>query len=1108
MPSLNPSDERPEADGCGSAPREGGEAPKAPARRAYWRSLDDLQDSPDFRAWMHREFPSNADLLEGDDRRQFMKLMGASFALAGLGTAACRRIPEQKIVPYATRPQERIPGKSILYASSMERGGIGQGVLVKSYDARPVKLEGNPEHTTTMGGCDAMTQSEVIRAYDPHRSRTVLKDGKAASAEAFENWFADHGAMLGTSDGGKGSIAILAEASGSPSMARMRKELEAKFPKVAWHEYEPIDGDGERIGTRLAFGAPHRVHPMLDKADVVVCLDADPLMTHPAANRLAPDWATRRRLEAKDPSKQELSRVFSVEGTYSVTGMNADDRLPVRPGDVAAVAAAVAKGIGVDIDGVDQLAATLSLEGVDAEIVAAMITDLSSHRGRSVVLAGEGQPPAVHALAAAMNVALGNVGKTVAYTADASPDRVDSIKSLAAKLSGGAGIDTLVVIGGNPAYNAPADLDFATAMGKASHVVHLSHDVNETSRLAEWHLPRTHFLESWGDTTAYDGTISIIQPLILPMMDLSQKGWSGIELVATLAGTEPRDGYSIVRATEAMRSATSGGTFESHWRMILDAGLIAGTAAALATPARFDGVRVGGAVRSLMDGRKPVAADDLELRLLPDPRIYDGRFADVGWLQELPDPVTKITWDNAALLSPAFCRERGLREGDVISITVGKRTIEAAVFPVPGMNDHTIGMTLGWGHAEDVGPIAGGAGFDAYPIRTSATPWIMAGVDVKDTGRDYAFAQTQDHGAVDALSPSTVFGGIQERLPSIVRETNLDDYRAHPDFAKHRVHVAHRLSLWEETNLDGARFRWALSVDLNTCTGCSACVTACQAENNIPVVGKDQIARGREMHWLRIDRYFKGDDPDRPEAVFVQPVTCMQCENAPCEQVCPVAATVHDKDGLNVMVYNRCIGTRYCSNNCPYKVRRFNWFDYWRREPIREQEGLFAVKADYYTSDGPNEWRRMQFNPEVTVRNRGVMEKCSFCVQRINEAKIEYKNEWAQAGGTEFSPDWRIPDGVIKTACQQACPTNAIVFGDLAQDDSEVTRLFAKPVSYQLLEELNTKPRLRYIARVSNPAVPLGKPADDHGHGEADHSKHDEGHAAATTGVVEEGVRA
>ncbi|MAD19888.1 MAG: molybdopterin oxidoreductase [Planctomycetaceae bacterium] len=1084
MSSLNQGGANPGKTGC-----EREEAPVVPARRAYWRSLDDLHDTEDFRAWMHREFPSDADLLEGEDRRQFMKVMGASFALAGLGVAACRRIPETHIVPYSARPAGRVPGQPIYFASASERGGVAKGLLVRSIDGRPINLEGNPEHPTSVGACDSITQSGILEAYDPHRSRFVLRDGVGSNAAAFATWSEQRfGVELRKSDGA--GLAVLAECSGSPSMQRMRDDFMAAFPKATWHEWEPITGDEERAGTELAFGSPQRVHPNLEPADIVVCLDADPLSTHPNASRLARDWASNRRLDAKNSEEQQLSRVYAVEGVLSITGMSADDRMAVRSGDVAAVAASIARGVGVSMNGLEELAGTAAFEGRNAEILAAMIRDLKAHPGRCIVMAGRGQPPAVHALTAVINEALGNVGETVTYTDSPAPSRIADIRSLTESLDGGS-VETLVVIGGNPVYDAPADLDFATAIGRAKEVVHLSLRANATSAVSTWHLPRTHFLESWGDVRAYDGTISIVQPTIQPMMPIDQKGWSPIELLAQLSGAEPGAGYDIVRATEAARSRTSGTTFESHWRQILNAGIIEDTAWPMTTPS-LDAGRVSGGVGSLAAARSTIGADDLELVFTADARIYDGRFANLGWLQELPDAVTKITWDNALLVSPSLYKAKGLRMGDVVSVNAGGREIEAAIFPVPGMAAGTLAISLGWGQGEDAGPIAADAGFDAYPVRTTTASWIADGATISSTGGTYSFAQTQDHGAMDALIPDIPLAGIQERLPTLVRETNLEDYRGHPDFAKHRVHVAHRLSLWEETNLDGAKFRWAMSIDLNTCIGCGSCVTACQAENNIPIVGKDQIARGREMSWIRIDRYFKGDDPSAPEAVFVQPVTCMQCENAPCEQVCPVAATVHDKDGLNVMVYNRCIGTRYCSNNCPYKVRRFNWFDYWRREPIREQEGIFAVKPDYYTSGGPDEWRRMQMNPDVTVRNRGVMEKCSFCVQRINAAKIEYKNKWAQEGGTATSPDWNIPDGAIKCACEQACSTGSMVFGDLNDPNSEVSRLMKKQVSYQLLEELNTKPRVRYLAKVSNPGVPFESAHDDH-HDDDHHG----GHAAA-----------
>ncbi|HAC08426.1 MAG TPA: molybdopterin oxidoreductase, partial [Phycisphaerales bacterium] len=1033
MSSLNQGEERPEATGC-----ERDDVPAAPARRAYWRSLDDLQDTEDFRAWMHREFPSDADLLAGEDRRQFMKVMGASFALAGLGVAACRRIPESHIVPYSARPAGRVPGNPVYFASACERGGVAKGVLIKSIDGRPIKLEGNPDHATSVGACDSITQSGILEAYDPHRSRSVHRDGEPSDASAFTTWSDQRFGIELRKSGGAG-LAILAEATGSPSMDRMRADFVAAFPKATWHEWEPITGDAERAGTELAFGASYRAHPMLDEADVVVCLDADLLSTHPNANRLARDWASTRRLDAADPADQQLSRVYAVEGVLSITGMNADDRMAVRNGDVAAVAASIALGLGVSMNGLEDLAGTATFEGRNAEILAAMIRDLKANPGKSVVTAGGGQPAAVHAMAAAINDALGNTGKTVTYTADSAPSRTASIRSLADSLGAGT-VETLVVIGGNPVYDAPADLDFATAMGRAKETVHLSLRANATSAVSTWHLPRTHFLESWGDVRGYDGTVSVVQPTIQPMMPLEQKGWSPIELLAQLSGAEPKEGYSIVRATESARSRTTGTTFESHWREILDAGMIADTAWPIATPS-LDAGRVAGGVSSLAAARSKVAADDLELVFTTDARVYDGRFANLGWLQELPDAVTKITWDNALLISPSLYKARGLKTGDVVSVKVDGREIEAAVFPVPGMAANTLAIALGWGQGADAGPIAENAGFDAYPVRTTTASWIADGATMSSTGGTYAFAQTQDHGAMDALIPAVPLGGIQERLPTLVRETNLEDYRTHPDFAKHRVHVAHRLSLWEETNLDGAKFRWAMSVDLNTCTGCGSCVTACQAENNIPIVGKDQIARGREMHWIRIDRYFKGDDPSAPEAVFVQPVTCMQCENAPCEQVCPVAATVHDKDGLNVMVYNRCIGTRYCGNNCPVKVRRFNYFHYTKYMDKPEHKRLQLAQ-----------------NPNVTVRSRGVMEKCTYCMQRISEARITARNE-----------DRKIRDGEVITACQAACASGAINFGDLTDPESKVSKKQALGRDYSMLAELNIRPRTQYLARIENP---------------------------------------
>lgn len=1094
MSSLRPeSNSSPEVN-SGCTTNAGADSlSSAPHRQEYWRSIEALQGTEEFRSWMHREFPSNADLLEGADRREFMKIMGASFAFAGLGIAACRRIPETNIVPYANRPANRIPGKPVEYASAMELGGAGVGVLVRTVDGRPIKLEGNPDHPISLGACDAITQAGVLQVYDPDRSRFVMEGDKESDAEGdkqsdaetFRTFTTKHFLEEYSANGGEG-LAVIAEYSGSPSFQRMKTKFQEAYPKSFGVFWEPLNQSNASKGIAQALaakkGTTYRSHPNLEKAKVIVCLDADPLMTHPAATRLAREWASNRRVDNANPQQQTLSRMYSIEGVLSVTGMSADERIAMSSSQIIGVAASIAKSLGVNDDSIAAHANGLSFKGHEQEVLSAMLDDLSSHKGESIVLVGERQPPEVHALGALINERLGNNGKTVNYSSMAAEDPYQSMDQMTKKMAAGE-IKTLLIIGGNPVYDAPVNNDFASALAKVNTSIHLSLYRNETSHACTWHLPRAHWLESWGDVVAYDGTKSITQPSIMPMIPESQHGWSPIELLAELTGAEPRDGYSIVRATEMERSKTNGATFERHWRKVLDGGLVPDTSS------EFVKVSANTNFAKALKPSKATDGDSLDLVLMQDPYLYDGRFGNLGWLQELPNPITKVTWDNAACMNPALMKKQGLALGDMVQIWTPSQeySVKAAVFPVPGMDEHTIALALGWGRGPDAGRIADGAGFNAYKVRTSTAPDIISGAQLTNISERYDFAHTQDHGTADAIDPNVPLGkdsgGVQGRLPTIVRETTLSDYQHHPDFAKHAVHVAHRLSLWEETNLDGAKFKWGMSVDLNTCTGCGACVAACQAENNIPIVGKDQVARGREMHWLRIDRYFKGDDASKPEAMFVQPVTCMQCENAPCEQVCPVAATLHDKDGLNVMVYNRCIGTRYCSNNCPYKVRRFNWFDYWRRDPIRKQEGIFAVKPDYYISGGPDEWRRMQMNPEVTVRVRGVMEKCSFCTQRISEAKITYKNKWAQEGGTKHSPDWSIPDGVIRTACQQACATDAIVFGDLADTSSKVYELQKRATSYGLLEEINTKPRLKYIAKVRNPggsAKGNGDAKDDH----------------------------
>lgn len=1110
-------------DGCthGQQPAQDEQSSKgAPARRsAYWRSFEQVAQTEEFQSFMHREFQPGASELEGDDRRQFIKIMGASFALAGLALAGCRRWPESKIAEYASRPANRTPGVPVKYATSYELGGVGVGVLATSYDGRPIKLDGNPAHPGSplaggaaqvdpallakrgapqVGPSSAITQARVLELYDPERSRTVMNSGKPSSMAGFNAWLGERRNAWKSAQG-KGLV-VLAEPSNSPTMQDLRTRLQAQYPQMTWATWCAVNDDTQRAGTAMAFGSAMRAHPRFDTAKVVLSLDADFLNTEPNAVANSRAWAAGRTLVARqngtlaavDAAKATQSRVYQVEGLLTLTGMNADQRLAVRPSQVAALAAAVADRVGVDA--ARALGAQAPKLGEhEQEVLDALVKDLKAAGKDALVVAGMRQPAIVHALAAAINAKLGAAGNTVTYTAAPGETCTDGIKRVADLLNSG-NVDTLVILGGNPAYDAPADLAFGAAMAKARNVAHLSFHRNETSQNAActWHVPAAHFLESWGDNRAWDGTIGLQQPLIEPLIDPAQGGLAPIEFCSAMLGEADTSGRTLVTRTHQARMGKTGTAFDAAWRQLLDVGVVAGTADSASSPS----VNTSALSSAASAAASSAAATGNELAIFTDARMFDGRFANVGWLQELPELVTKITWDNALLMSVATAAAMGVKNGTMVDLSQGGARLEAAAWIVPGMADGVLGLSLGHGRGEAAGTIGANAGFNANPLRTTAALWIVPGVTAAANARTYTFAHTQDHGVTEAVMPEVPAGSIQERLPTLLREASLEHYKEHPDFAKHATHVAHRLSLWEESNLSGAKHRWAMTIDLATCTGCSACVTACQAENNIPIVGKDQVGRGREMHWIRVDRYFKGSNTAKPDGFRVQPVTCVQCENAPCEQVCPVAATMHDKDGLNNMVYNRCIGTRYCSNNCPYKVRRFNFFDFHRRDPVREG-GIMMTEPEYYVEEGPNEWLRMQFNPDVTVRMRGIMEKCTFCTQRIQQAKIAGKNAWVRKGGVSSGQQaFDIEDGVIQTACQQACPTGAIVFGDLNTATSDVAALQRTQRAYGMLEELNTKPRLQYLARVSNPAIDHGESEHGHSHDHGDHSHGNEGAAA------------
>ncbi len=1040
-------------------------APRPRTGKTYWRSLEDFADTPEFREFMFREFPAGAtQMLDSSERREFLKIMGASLALAGMGLSGCRRWPEEKIAPYASRPNGRLPGIPQSYATSMELGGVASGLLVTSYDGRPIKIEGNPQHPINRGATDAWAQASVLELYDPDRSRHPLHTNQESTWSDFTSWASTHFASLRDADGN--GLCILSEATASPSVLDMKRRLLQAMPKTKWYEYEPLNNDNELAGSMVAFGSPYRAQYHFDRAKIILSLDSDFLCSHPAAVKHTRDFASGRRA---DDAGKTMNRLYVVESGYSLTGANADHRVAVRSGDIGAVAGHLAKLLS------SAASNWVGSIDVDEKIVQQIASDLQSHRGECLIVVGPRQPAQVHALAHLLNAELGNVGRTVSYTArpDAKPQAA-SIKALAADMDASQ-VDTLVILGGNPAYNAPADVNFTAKLGTVSTTVHLSNYVNETSKLCTWHLPRAHYLESWGEARAYDGTIGLTQPLIEPLFG----GRSPIELLAIINGDDVTAGYDIVR--RGFGGVTGDRDFERHWRRTLHDGFVAGSAFAEQSPA-VQASEAGNWIIALAS-KALQERPGMELVFSSDRSVYDGRFANNGWLQELPDPLTKLTWDNAVQISPSAAQNLGLSTGDLVNVSVnGGSQVEAAVLIMPGQHAQSATLTLGYGRS-GVGRIAEDAGFDFYQLRQSNSMGFVGGATITKTGGSYELALTQHHHALDTTGGE----GTQKRLPTIFREANLDDYKKHPDFAPHRVHVAHRLSLWNESNLDNADYKWAMSIDLTSCTGCSACVVACQAENNIPIVGKDQVKRGREMHWIRVDRYFRGHDTEAPDSVAMQPVPCMHCENAACEEVCPVAATTHDRDGLNVMIYNRCIGTRYCSNNCPYKVRRFNFFDYQVREPVRET-GFMHVKPSYYTrpQSDTHPLQQLQHNPEVTVRSRGVMEKCTYCIQRISVGKIKAKNEWVKAKPEDRSSRVTVPDGSVVPACAQACPAQAIVFGDLADPSSRVAKLHAHERTYEMLEELNPKPRTRYMAKLRNPAPSLAGAAPssqgpDHG---------------------------
>jgi molybdopterin-containing oxidoreductase family iron-sulfur binding subunit len=984
--------------------------------RHYWRSLEELSDDPRFEEMLHREFPRHAsELPAGVDRRKFLQLMGASLALAGL--TGCGGGSDEKIVPYVRQPENTIPGIPQFYATTMPLAGSAIGLLVETHEGRPTKVEGNPKHPASLGATDVFAQASVLELYDPDRSQvlTYLGDIRPWSALLGEI----ETALAEQKDSKGAGLRFLSGTVLSPTLAAQMEALLAAYPAAKWHQWESAGRDPVRAGAQMAFGRVVNTYYSPAKADVIVSLDSDFLTSGPGWIGYAREFSARRMPDAPGG----MTRLYAIESMPTSTGAKADHRLPLRPSQIRNFVMALAAKLGLNVSHAGD-------SGASDEWLAAVARDLQKHRGASLVIVGDQQPAEVHAVAHAINHALGSVGSTVFYTEpiEARPmDQAASLVDLANDLDASR-VQTLVILGCNPVYDAPADLEFNQKLLKAARRIHLGEYPDETSELCQWHVPMAHFLESWSDARTFDGTASIIQPLIAPLYT----GKSTHELIAAFAKDPQTDSYGIVR--RYWQKQLGAGDFETVWRRALNDGVIENTRLAPLdlTPQL---TALASATAAASSAPSSASSDsNCEIAFRADPAVFDGRFANNAWLEELPKPITRLTWDNAAMVSPATAEQLGLtytiastggEHGQIIvdmaEVEFDGRTLEAATWILPGLPDGLVVLHLGYGRA-NAGKVGSGLGFDAGLVRTSAALWGAAGARVRKlAGRSYQMACVQFHHNMEGRE--------------IVRSATLAEYRAHPAFARDAVDVPPPgLTLYPNDHPYQAN-AWALSIDINRCVGCNACVVACQSENNIPVVGKDQVMAGREMHWIRIDQYYSGG-LENPETFF-QPVTCMQCEDAPCEVVCPVGATNHSSEGLNDMVYNRCVGTRYCSDNCPYKVRRFNFLAY----------------ADFDTPA-----LKMQRNPEVTVRSRGVMEKCTYCVQRITKARI--------AADTE---DRAVRDGEIVTACQQACPAEAIIFGNKNDPASRVARLKADPRDYGLLAELNVRPRTTYLASVRNP---------------------------------------
>ena len=1059
----------------------------------YWRSLEELADTPEFREFVEREYPQQAE--EWNDpvgRRTFIKLMGASLALAGL--SSCVYQPPEKIVPYVSDSEDMVPGKPLFFATAMPLGGVATPLLVKSNEGRPTKIEGNPDHPNNRNAdlndkgtsaTDIFAQASILTLYDPDRSQTLTYREEIRPWTAF---VAEINSALEEQRKTRGAgLRILTETVTSPTLANQLKAILTEFPAAVWHQYEPAGRGGAHGGSVAAFGEAVNTIYRFDQAERILSIDSDFLACGPGNLRYARDFAAKRRVTHE---RKEMNRLYAIESTPTNTGAMADHKLSIRPSEIEGFTRAIASALnGAGVAVKMEAGGQTSSAGNHAQWINALARDLQANQGKSIVIVGDEQPAQVHALGHAMNEALGNIGKTVFYTepVEARPeDHTQSLRNLLTDIDGGR-VQMLVMLGGNPVYTTPADLKLDRArMDKVALRFHLSLYKDETSELCHWHIPEAHYLESWSDTRTYDGTVSIIQPLIQPLYN----GRSAHELLAVFSNEFDRRGYDIVRDfwmgqmgagggqqqqqnQPTAATPTAGGNqpaaannqalnfankpiltapltnattdSEMAWRKALHDGFIPNTAAKPREGLAVKAPGQGGATPA-PGPQPPTSAFEIVFRT--DPSIYDGRFSNNGWLQELPKPQNKLTWDNAALISPATAKQLGIvnkigtHGGDVhvdtVIIKYAGRSITAPTWITPGQPDNVVTVHLGYGRTR-AGRAGSGLGFNAYALRTADSPWFGSGVTVERTDEQFSLAVTQLHHLMENRDP--------------VRVATLEKHLENESHPKEKTEGhgeghgegSYDDSMYPRYDYSQRDYAWGMAIDVSSCVGCNACVVACQSENNIPIVGKEQVQRSREMHWLRIDSYFGGNDENNPEGPYFQPVPCMHCENAPCEPVCPVHATVHSAEGLNDMVYNRCVGTRYCANNCPYKVRHFN----------------FLLYQDWNTPT-----YQLMRNPEVSVRSRGVMEKCTYCVQRIQWGKIEAEKEGR-----------KVADGEVVTACQSVCPTEAIIFGNINDPEARVSKLKAEQRNYSLLADLNTQPRTTYLSALKNPNKEIAEKA-------------------------------